>query len=93
MEKRESLREPGLAEGRGKQRQRQRTSCRMALPGEEPRCVQSGHKDLSASAVTSFCSIPCRLRETEGDPRLKMSVAMEAEELGIGPIMGSRHQS
>lgn len=42
--------------------------------------MQSGHKNLSASAVTSFCSIPCRLRETEGDPRLKMSVAMEAEE-------------
>ena len=42
--------------------------------------MDSGHRNLSASAVTSFCSIPCPLRETEGDPGLRMSAATEAKE-------------
>ena len=73
------MREPGLGEGRGKQRQRQRTSYRMALPMKNPgMCGQV--KNLSASAVTSFCSIPCPLRESKDDPGLRMSVAVEAKE-------------
>ena len=30
--------------------------------------------------MTSFCSIPCPLRESKDDPGLRMSVAMEAKE-------------
>lgn len=78
MERAGITEEPGLAEGRGKQRQGRGLLVGWRYLGRTQVCAVR-------SQAVSICSdfllqYSLRLRETEGDPRLKMSVAMEARD-------------